>query len=78
MLARKTTRRPRASAKRPRIRLPMNEPMSVAEATRKYRIGLFAGVRPNSAKIAGRTNPIKMISNATNVQANPVSKTSRR
>src|SRR5207245_6800162 len=41
MLARETTRRPQASAKGPPIRLPMNEPMSVAEATRKYKIALY-------------------------------------
>src|SRR6266571_18461 len=78
ILVKKTIRRPRASARRPRTKLPMNEPMSVAEATRKYRIGLFVGVNPNSAKIAGRTNPMRMISNATNVHANPVRMTSLR
>ena len=35
MLVRKTVRRPRSSARRPRRRLPMNEPISVAEATKK-------------------------------------------
>src|SRR5437879_933125 len=49
MLVRKTIRRPRASARRPRIRLPINDPISVAEATRKYRVGLVEGVKPNSA-----------------------------
>ena len=57
---------------------PMNEPIKVAEATRKYRTGFEAGVRPNWLKIAGSTNPIRMISKATKVHANPVRRTTRR
>jgi hypothetical protein len=78
MLARKTVRRPRWSARRPRTKLPMNEPIKVAEATRKYRIEFDVGVRPNSAKIIGRTKPMRIISKATNVHANPVTRTTRR
>ncbi len=78
MLVRNTVRRPRSSATRPRTRLPTKEPINVADATRKYKIGFVAGVNPNSAKIAGKTNPIRMISNATKVHANPVNRTTRR
>src|SRR5438445_4867188 len=78
MLARKTVRRPRSSATRPRVRLPMNDPTNVAEVTREYSSGFDLGVRPNSVKIAGKTKPIRMISKATKVQANPINRTTRR
>src|SRR5467141_1564298 len=81
MLTRNTVRRPRASARRPRTRLPMNEPINVAEATRKYSTGCAFWLIPNVAKIPvgpGSTKPMRMISNATNVHANPVIATIRR
>src|SRR5712691_12254732 len=55
MLARNTVRRPRASARRPRTKLPMKEPISVADATRKYKNGFVAGVNAKYEKIAGKT-----------------------